>query len=247
MNWSHELSIDVDMASAVCPNCKLLVAQIATNLAVNLVGADAAVIKNGATVVNNSFAIPESAPEANATWAHSGVPIIAAAGDAGYTTANWPAAATDVIAVGATTLTANSSTARGWTETAWSGTGSACSTVAVKPAWQHDPSCSMRTVADVAAVGDPNTPVAVYDSFLDSGWIQMGGTSVSAPIIAGVYALAGNGATLTGAQSLYTHANALFPIISGSNGTCATAYLCTAGTGYNGPAGIGTPNGVASF
>ncbi|MGD0473379.1 MAG: peptidase S8 [Candidatus Velthaea sp.] len=246
-NWAHEASIDVDMASAVCPNCKLIVAQIATNAAVNLVGADAAVVKDGATVVSNSFAIPESAPEANATWAHTGVPIVAAAGDTGYSTANWPAAATDVIAVGATTLTANAATARGWTETAWSGTGSACSAVAAKPSWQLDSGCSMRTVADVAAVGDPNTPVAVYDTYEDNGWIQMGGTSVSAPIVAGVYALAGNGASLTGAQSLYTHASSLFPVTSGSNGICTVAYLCTAEAGYNGPSGMGSPDGIAAF
>jgi subtilase family serine protease len=246
LNWSHEVSIDVDMASAVCPNCKLIVAQV-TNQAKDLVAADAAVINAGATVVDNSFAIPESPIEAVALWSHPRVPVVAAAGDDGYTTANWPAADTYVIAVGATTLTAAPGTARGWTEAVWAGTASACSAVALKPSWQMDFGCSKRAVADVAAVGDPQTPVAVYDSFGDTGWIGMGGTSVSAPIVAGVYALAGNGATLVGAQSIYTHAGALFRITSGSNGTCTEAYLCTAGTGYNGPAGFGTPNGIAAF
>jgi subtilase family serine protease len=130
---------------------------------------------------------------------------------------------------------------------AWSGTASGCSAVAPKPAWQTDKGCTMRTVADVAAVGDPQTPVAVYDSFMDNGWIQMGGTSVSTPIVAGAFALAGNGAKFTGASPLYANANALFGITSGSNGTCTMSYLCTAGSGYNGPAGVGTPDGVAAL
>jgi subtilase family serine protease len=247
LDWAHEVSIDVDMASAVCPNCKLIVEQVGTNAAATLISADTSAILEGATVVNNSFAIPESAAESNALWAHPGVPVVAAAGDDGYTTANWPAADSYVIAVGATTLTRAPSTARGWAETSWSGTNSACSAIAVKPAWQSDEGCGKRTVADVAAVGDPETPVAVYDTDLDTGWIGMGGTSVATPIIAGVYALAGNGAQLTGAQSLYTHAPSLFPVTSGMNGTCTAAYLCNGGTGYNGPGGLGSPNGVGAF
>jgi putative nucleotidyltransferase with HDIG domain len=91
------------------------------------------------------------------------------------------------------------------------------------------------------------TPVAVYDTYADSGWIEMGGTSVSAPIIAGVYALAANGAKLTGASSLYANPAALYAITSGTNGTCAPAYICAAGGGYNGLAGLGSPNGIAAF
>jgi subtilase family serine protease len=247
IDWAHETATDIDMASAVCPNCNLLVVQVASNTARSLILGDGTAVRNGATVINNSFAIPESAKENSSYWYRAGVPIVAAAGDAGYAAANWPAAATNVISVGATTLSASPGTPRGWAETAWSGTSSACSAVAAKPAWQIDSACTMRTVADVAAVGDPNTPVAVYDSYLDNGWVEMGGTSVAAPIVAGVIALAGNAASLTGAATMYANPAALFPVTSGSNGTCAVAYLCTAGVGYNAPAGIGSPNGTAAF
>jgi subtilase family serine protease len=247
LNWSHELSIDVDMASAICPKCKLLVVEAQSTREADLQFAVTAAVLNGANVISNSYIIPESSLENNVSWWHPGVPIIAAAGDQGYTTANWPAASTDVIAVGATTLTRNSATARGWTETAWSSSGSGCSTIAAKPAWQTDAGCAKRTIADVAAVGDPATPVAVYDSYQDSGWIQMGGTSVATPIVAGFYALAANGSQVTGAATLYARRSSLFPISSGNNGNCSPIYLCTAGVGYNGPSGLGSPNGIAAF
>jgi subtilase family serine protease len=257
VNWSHELSTDVDMASAACPKCRLLVVEAKSSQQSDLAFAVSIAVLNGATVVSNSYVIPEAFGESNLTWSHPGVPIVAAAGDAGYSTPNWPAASSNVIAVGATTLLRNPATARGWSEIAWAGSGSGCSTIAAKPSWQTDTGCKMRTVADVAAVGDPLTPVAVYDSYQDSGWILMGGTSVATPIVAGVYALASNGPSLnllglTGAQSnpgsyLYAHRSSLFPVSSGSNGTCSPNYLCTAGAGYSGPTGLGSPNGIAAF
>ncbi|MGD0473377.1 MAG: S8 family serine peptidase [Candidatus Velthaea sp.] len=247
VNWAHEFSIDVDMASAICPQCKLVVSEAKSTKSSDLAAAVSAAISAGATVVSNSYAIPETKSESAAAWSHPGVPIVAAAGDQGYGSVDWPAAAPNVIAVGATSLVAAASTARGWTETVWSGTASGCSAYAAKPTWQTDSGCAMRTVADVAAVGDPNTPVAVYDSYQDSGWIQMGGTSVSTPIVAGVYALAANGAELNAASSLYANRSALFAVTGGTNGTCSTAYLCSAGSGYSGPAGLGSPNGIAAF
>jgi len=138
-----------------------------------------------------------------------------------------------------------------FTETAWSGAGSGCSAYVTKPSWQHDAGCSHRTVADIAAVADPATGVAVYDSYAYQGrrgWMVFGGTSVASPIVASVYALAGNAAKNTTAASLYTAApGSLFDVVTGFNGSCAGSYLCTAGTGYDGPTGMGTPNGTAAF
>jgi subtilase family serine protease len=245
--WAREAASDLDMASATCPQCKLMLYVAKSSQEADLAAAIGAAITAGATVVSNSYAIPEDTSETTAMWSHPGVPIVAAAGDHGYGTPNWPAAASGVIAVGATTLTPNSATARGFTETAWSNTGSGCSTVAAKPAWQTDSGCKMRTVADVAAVGDPQTPVAVFNSYQDYGWTETGGTSVATPIVAGVYALAANGTQLSGASSLYAHRANLFPVSAGSNGSCTTAYLCSAGSSYSGPAGLGSPNGIAAF
>jgi subtilase family serine protease len=157
-----------------------------------------------------------------------------------------------VIAVGGTNLT-HSTNARGWKEKAWFTTtneaaGSGCSKFVAKPAWQHDTGCSKRTIADVSAVADPKTGVTVYDTFgTDTGFEVFGGTSVSAPIIAGVFALAGNGASINNASCSYSHSSALFDVTTGKNGTCGGSYLCTGKVGYDGPTGLGTPNGTGAF
>jgi subtilase family serine protease len=155
-----------------------------------------------------------------------------------------------VTAVGGTTLSRASGTARGWSERAWSGAGSGCSAYVAKPSWQTDTGCKRRTVADVSAVADPNTGVAVYDSYRyqgSAGWMVFGGTSASAPIVAGTYALAGNGGATTFGSYPYAHRSGLFDVTAGSNGSCSPAYLCTAGSGYDGPTGLGTPNGTSAF
>src|SRR5204863_6798444 len=140
------------------------------------------------------------------------------------------------------------SNARGWSETAWNGAGSGCSAQSPKPPWQHDPGCPRKTVAVVSAVADPATGVAVFLTFGGNGWAVFGGTSASAPSIASVYALAGTPAAgTTPASYPYAHTGNLFDVTSGSNGSCNPSYLCTAGTGFDGPTGLGTPNGVTAF
>jgi subtilase family serine protease len=129
------------------------------------------------------------------------------------------------------------------------GTGSGCSSFEPKPSWQTDTGCGNRTVADVSAVADPNTGVAVFDSTPNagqSGWLVFGGTSVSSPIIAAVYALAGNAASTSGASLAYSSTGSLNDVTSGSNGVCGS-YLCTGGAGYDGPTGLGTPAGTGAF
>jgi len=201
----------------------------------------------GATVISNSYGGPEYASEANdqSAYNHPGIAVTVSSGDAGYGV-EFPAASQYVIAVGGTSLR-KASGGRGWSETVWAGAGSGCSAYITKPSWQKDAGCSRRTVADVAAVADPNTGVAVYDSYSyrgSSGWMQFGGTSAAAPIVAAVYALSGG--TTTAAQSLYG-ASGLFDVTSGSNGSCGGSYLCTGVSGYDGPTGNGTPNGTSAF
>jgi subtilase family serine protease len=209
----------------------------------------------GATEISNSYGAAESnfifgAPDESA-YSHAGIAITVSSGDGGYGV-EFPASSRYVTAVGGTSLNPDS-TARGWSETAWSGAGSGCSQFFAKPSWQHDGGCSRRMVADVSAVADPVTGVAVYDSFAyqgRSGWLVFGGTSVAAPLMASVYALAGNAAaTAYPASYPYGNPSALFDVTSGSNGTCllSPAYFCNAGTGYDGPTGLGTPNGTGAF
>jgi Carboxypeptidase regulatory-like domain len=117
-----------------------------------------------------------------------------------------------------------------------------------KPAFQTDTACANRTVADVSAVADPATGVSVYQTYGGTGWSVFGGTSASAPLIAGVYADAGTPAAGTYPNAYpYAKAFALNDVTTGSDGTCTPALLCTAGPGYDGPTGLGTPHGIDAF
>jgi subtilase family serine protease len=254
--WGQEIALDLDMASAVCPSCKILLVEADSNSLANLGAAVNQAAAQGATAVSNSYGAGEFFGETSyeSYYNHSGVAVTVSSGDSGYGV-EFPAASRYVVAVGGTSLT-TSATARGWSESAWSGAGSGCSSQVAKPSWQTDSGCSRRTVADVSAVADPNTGVAVYDSYGSSGgnnWYVFGGTSVAAPIIASVYGLTGVPAAYP-ASYAYSHASSFFDVTSGRNGTCvrgkrntASAYLCTAGTGYDGPTGLGTPNGTGGL
>jgi hypothetical protein len=202
----------------------------------------------GAVAVSNSYGGQENLAETGVDlyFNHPGVAITVSSGDSGYGV-EYPASSSYVTAVGGTSLVRNSSS-RGWTESAWNHASSGCSAYESKPSWQTDPGCTRRAVADVAAVGDPATGVAAYDSYRTTGWQVFGGTSVSAPIIAGVYALAGRPAAGTYPSAYpYSHTASLHDVTVGSNGSCPVGYLCTAGVGYDGPTGSGTPNGTGAF
>jgi subtilase family serine protease len=217
-------------------------------------GVDTAVTQ-GATAVSNSYGGSEFSTETTVQshYNHPGIAITASAGDSGYGV-EFPAASQYVTAVGGTSL-AKASNGRGWTEAAWAGAGSGCSRYVTAPSWQSAiGSCSKRTVADVSAVADPTTGIAVYDSYGSSrsgNWYVFGGTSASSPIIAGVYALAnaaGKG-SFTYGELPYARRSSLFDVTSGKNGFCQTSIkaLCTAVGGYDGPTGLGTPNGITAF
>jgi subtilase family serine protease len=256
--WALEISLDIEIAHAACPLCKILLVEASSNSFANLMAAEDYAAAH-ATVVSNSWGGSESSSETgyDSHLNHPGVPITVSSGDNGYGV-EWPAASQYVTAVGGTTLKLNANNTRA-SETVWSGSGSGCSAYEPKPTWQHDAGCSThRTVADVAADADPNTGAAVYDStpyctFLwfgcSTGWYQVGGTSLASPIIAAVYALAGNGKNTNYGSYPYTSApvGSLYDVTSGSNGNCGGSYLCTAGTGYDGPTGLGSPNGIGGF
>ncbi|MFF4730436.1 peptidase S8 [Streptomyces mirabilis] len=255
--WSEEISLDVDMASAICPNCNILLVEATSATMANLGKAVNEAVTLGAKYVSNSYGGSESSSDTSydtSYFNHPGVAITVSAGDSGYG-AEYPAASKYVTSVGGTALS-TSSNSRGWTESVWEtssteGTGSGCSSYDAKPTWQTDTGCSKRTIADVSAVADPATGVSVYDSYgVTAGWYTFGGTSASSPIIAGVYALGGTPSSSSYPASFpYASAgtSALNDVTSGSNGSCGSSYLCTAKSGYDGPTGWGTPEGVAAF
>jgi subtilase family serine protease len=238
------------MASAICPKCNILLVEADDAYLTSLGAAVQTAARLGATVISNSYGgsdLPDSSY--GQAYNHPGIPITASTGDNGYGV-SFPASSAYVTAVGGTSLRSSTTAGRGWTETAWSGAGSGCSRYNAKPSWQTATTgCANRAVADVSAVADPYTGVQVYDTFASStsgsGWMVFGGTSASAPIIAAVYALAGNAAAV---GYPYSHAAGnLYDVVSGSNGRCRPSVLCTSAGGWDGPTGLGTPNGIGAF
>lgn len=250
-NWIPEIGLDLDMVSAICPNCHIILVEADSDQDNSLFTSEDEAATLGATEISNSWGGQEFIGEDTAYdkyFTHLGVAITASTGDSGYGVA-YPAASPDVTAVGGTDLTP-STNARGWAETAWNGAGSGCSGVEAQPSWQAANAnvrsrCARRADADVSAVADTGTPVFSYDSGA-GGWIEVGGTSVASPIIASVYALT-KSAPVNNASYIYSHTSGLNDVTSGTNGSCGGVDLCTAGAGWDGPTGLGTPDGTTAF
>jgi hypothetical protein len=264
-NWGIETALDIDMVSAVCPNCHILLVEANDNQNPNLAAAVDTAVSLGAMAVATSYGGPEWSGEASydAYYNHPGVAITAATGDCGYdctgtykgsdyNNVEYPAASQYVVAVGGTSLTRNASV-RGWTESAWGdaygGAGSGCSLYEPKPSWQHDAGCATRTQADVSAVADGPAGLAVY---VNGAWDAVAGTSAASPIIAATFALAGRPAAGTNPASyLYADPAGLNDVVGGNNDVtyhdCTVTYLCNGVVGYDGPTGLGTPNGTAAL
>jgi hypothetical protein len=254
--WDLEATLDVSMISVACPYCKIIVVEANSPSVSDLAHAEDTAARLGAQVISNSYGIRESGYSQTLARAyeHPGHMIVASSGDYGYDAANFPANLASVTAVGGTTLY-RAHNARGFTERVWNdpsifGAGSSgCSAYVRKPSWQHSPHCPGRTVADTSAVA-ANIPI--YNKAW-GGWLTVAGTSVAAPLTAGIYGLAGNAASFT-TRDLYRHAGDFFDVIRGNNvlgGTvwlsCGDDYLCAARRGYDAPTGLGTPDGIGGF
>ncbi|MGZ6791720.1 MAG: S53 family peptidase, partial [Mycobacteriales bacterium] len=219
--WGQEEMLDLEMVSAICPSCPIIYVGANSASFADLGTAVNTAAAKGAKVISNSYGGNESSSEVSiqsSYYTHPGVAITVSSGDNGYG-AQSPAAFNTVTAVGGTSLKLNPDGTRA-SETVWSGAGSGCSAYISKPSWQHDTGCSRRTIADVAAVADPNTGVAVYDSYGSTGganWYVFGGTSVAAPLIGGIYGLTGASTAGTPAVNAYTNASTLFDVTSGTN------------------------------
>lgn len=260
--WAGEAALDVDAVTAVAPDANIVLVVADDNSFENLGAGVNAAVAAGAEVVNNSYgtgydASPGSGedntllPVNEQYYNHPGVAIVASSGDSDYGV-SFPASSNYVTSIGGTSLVKDPATARGWTESVWSnnygGAGSGCSVVFDKPEFQQDTGCGKRAVSDVSAVADPATGLSVYYTFDGGQWSQYGGTSLSAPLISGIYALAGKPAPNTYPNAYpYAKTDALFDVTQGNNGTCNPSYLCTAGAGYDGPTGLGTPDGFSAF
>jgi subtilase family serine protease len=268
-SWAEESALDMDMVSAICPNCHILMVEANSSTLANLADAVNEAVTLGATEISNSYGGSES-QASNSAYSHSGIVITASSGDSGYAGGvEQPCSFSTVVCTGGSSLV-TASNSRGYMETVWNdlsidngAASSGCSAYVAKPSWQTDKGCTMRSESDVSFDADPQNGVAVYDSTPYEGyvgWLEFGGTSVAAPSIASVYALAGNASSLgpNAAQTIWNDAGTgLWSVTSGNNlasgETCPSAYpyICTAGTNddgvYSGPAGWGTPNGLTDF
>ena len=241
--WEAETALDLDMVSAACPLCNILVIETdAGKLDAGI--REAALLVPDA--ISASWGSTEGSNEASreVTYNHPGIGGFAASGDMAYDTGGmgpeYPATSAFVVGVGGTKLNKNPASGA-FTETAWSLAGSSCSNSIPAPSYQPanaTAACAMRASSDLSAEADPDTGVAVYESSA-GGWLNVGGTSAATPLVAAMFAAAGHGDLQPG--FIYAHPEAFSDIVNGNNGNCANA-LCDAGSGWDGPTGLGSPN-----
>jgi len=244
-DWTVETALDVDMISAACPLCKIVVVQ--SDNEQSLFAAQLAAAAANPTVISDSWGGAEQGNEASyeSYFDHPGIAQFASSGDSGWDDGGmgpvYPSTSAHVIAVGGTSLYKDGS-ARGFSEAAWTGAGSSCSGSIAKPSYQGNTSCSRKATADISAVADPATGMYVYNS-AQGGWLVVGGTSAASPLVASMFAASGLG-SVTAAQIAQSATSVLHDVTQGSNGSCGTI-LCNAGSGWDGPTGYGTPNAAA--
>ncbi len=224
--WSEETALDLDMVSAGCPSCSILLVE-ASSASLDDLGAavDTAAAQGPAAISNSYYAVewPSERSE-DVHYRHPGIAITASSGDRGYP--SYPAAAASVTSVGGTSLAAANG---GWSESPWQYTGHGCSAYIRRPTWQSGTPCSgARSAVDVSAVADPQTGVATFDAQA-GGWYVAGGTSVGAPLVAAAYALSGRPA---GPRFSYEH---------------PSSFRAVGGTGYQPITGLGAPQGVGGL
>lgn len=246
-HWGVEIDLDVQIASAACPNCTIYLIEANDDSAGNMAIAEEEAVKLGAHITSNSWSV-DQIPESD--FDSPGVVYAVASNDFNYGSLE-PAEFASVVSVGGTFLSKKNGR---YKEIVWPWTGGGCAIGVTKPSWQHDPACTSRTQNDVAAVADD---AAEYDSYgYYSGWLTVSGTSISTPLIAGIYGLAGNASSQHAGKKFWTltkqqRKKYLHTISKGSDGRCGGSYLCTAGTGqyftYSGPTGWGSPNGIEAF
>lgn len=247
-SWGLEAAIDVEMVSAMCSACHIVLVEASSSSWEDLLAAQStAATLIGTTVISDSWGFYEDSEESEGDpyFDHPAIPTVVAAGDIGFESF-YPASSSKTISVGGTQLLPDPGP-RGWKETVWGSSSGGCSPYENKPAWQSDWRCGNRLDNDVAAVGSPSTPTSIYSEYAiasEGHWGFGAGTSASAPLIAGIEARLPAAVRLEGAQAFYRHD--LNDVMEGRNGRCEGTYLCTAGVGNDGPTGWGSPDGLMS-
>ena len=252
--WAGETTLDVEWAHAMAPGARIVLVIAPDNYSSldSCISYAATNPSVGATAVSMSFSIDEIYDPSFPAYfdplmSNKAVTFLASTGDAGQEV-NWPCASSNCLAVGGTTLSYNNFT--GYSETGWSGSGGGVSSEEGIPSWQVGfPGIANtgRSMPDVSMDADPYTGASVY--FTDpaggsGGWYVYGGTSLSAPMWAGLIARSASlGAIYTNRfmNTLYnacrtsaTYKKTIRDITVGNNG-----YPCL--VGYDLVTGLGSP------
>ncbi|MFC1416676.1 hypothetical protein [Streptacidiphilus cavernicola] len=258
--WNEEAALDIEWAHSVAPHAKIVLVEAADSGMAALERADDAAAARHPAAVSNSWGESEFSEESfydgHCKLADS--VCVQSTGDNGYPS-GYSATNPYVLAIGGTSLQLD---AAGNTlgETAWSSTGGGLSYFEPRPAYQDGVQSSpLRATPDVSFVADPRTGVPVYITFATvsgtrSLWLEVGGTSLAAPIWSAIISSADQLRAAAGKPHLASagpqgdtaHADVyalgggfLRDVTSGSNGACGAE--CTAGPGYDTVTGLGSP------
>ncbi len=259
--WNTESALGTEIAHAVCQSCSIMLVEATDAIKIDFSQAVAAAAAAGARTIVTTFVPTEDVADSDFARYYSNprAAVVAATGDAlpgidwGYTgELNFPSSLPNVLAVGGTQLR----TGRRAGEQAWKGTVSGCSLYFHPASWQTNATAkkacgTQRAGADIAAMATPGAIVHITGSGQSGGpWFAATGTSLAAPIIGGVIGLAGSVGGHE-SQMLYQRARsdpgAFHDIVRGANAANCPSPICKAGPGWDGPTGLGTPNGLEAF
>ena len=249
--WALEISLDVQWAHAVAPRANILLVEAKDNYFSSLMSAIDYAAANGASVISNSYGGSEFSSETyyDSHCALTGAVCTFSTGDSGNP-GSYPAYNPYGLAIGGTHLVLDSAGNITSTESAWSGSGGGLAKYEKVPTYQSAVNpYATRGTPDVSFVADPATGMSVFDSAGyngQTGWFRVGGTSASAPMWAGIIAVANQlrGTAFSSANyeihsKLYALSSGLFDVTTGTNGTCGA--VCTTSSGYDFVTGLGSP------
>ena len=254
--WEVEESLDVEWAHAMAPGANIMLVEASSASLSDLLTA-VSYASQHANVVSMSWGSSEFSGETSddSYFNAPGVAFVVASGDTGAP-AEWPATSPNVLGVGGTSLTLNSS--GGWgSETGWSGSTGGPSAYEPQPSYQAGvvtQTSTARATPDVAYDASSTGTYAVYDSYPDEGetldWVAVYGTSAGAPQWSAILAIADQGRAANGLSALnsssaqqvmdilYQNPGDFHDITSGTS-TGNPEY--SAGPGYDYVTGLGTP------
>jgi subtilase family serine protease len=256
--WELEASLDIEWAHAMAPNARIFLVEAKSNrfrdLFTAVIVASNLVATNGGGEVSMSWGSGEFSIEnqLDGVFTTPGVVYIASSGDSPGV--GWPSASPNVVSAGGTTISRNPNTGAFLLENTWQDTGGGPSQVESRPHFQDridDIVGPARGTPDLSFDANPNTGVWVLDTNLfqggPGGWFIVGGTSVSAPSLAGIINAAGRFAASSQAENAFIYRHLFFDREDFRDiqfGNCGLNIGNFAGSGWDFCTGVGSVHGL---